>query len=406
MAHRSLLTPILIGLLAAAFVGWSQLTGFAWSDYDAEAASPLAALLSGQVATFFETAPAYGGSLLMRAPFAFATDVFGGDEQAVYVMMAVPCLLASVGLGVALLSLRRRAHPQARWGLLVVLLAAGNPVTLRALAIGHPEELIGAVCAAGAVLTASRDRPAATAVLLGIALANKAWAVVVVPVVFVAMHRHALRTVIWAGAIAAPFVLPFVLAGLGAPTGGIVAGAGQTGTIFQPWQVWWWLGDLDHVVRGLDGLVKPDYRYPPAWLGPLTHPLIAVIGIPLALIYRRRRGVGAAGDPLLLLALVLLLRCVLDPWNTSYYHLPFLFALLAWEAIAFSRPPVVSVVAVVLVWTTFEVVPAYAPPDVQAAFYLSWAMPTVAWLFGTALGLRLPVRSRVRPDATGAAAAA
>jgi hypothetical protein len=45
----------------------------------------------------------------------------------------------------------------------------------------------------------------------------------------------------------------------------------------------------------------------------------------------------------------LLARCVLDAANNSYYHLPFLIALAAWEALQRERPPVLSVGAAGLV---------------------------------------------------------
>ncbi len=50
--------------------------------------------------------------------------------------------------------------------------------------------------------------------------------------------------------------------------------------------------------------------------------------------YRRR-----PHDALLLLALVLVLRCVLDPWNISYYSLPCLFAIVSWEALSAQAAP-------------------------------------------------------------------
>ena len=42
-----------------------------------------------------------------------------------------------------------------------------------------------------------------------------------------------------------------------------------------------------------------------------------------------------------LLALVLLLRCLLDTWDIGYYMLPCLIAMLAWDALGKSlrRPP-------------------------------------------------------------------
>jgi len=49
--------------------------------------------------------------------------------MAIFRLVAVPGLLAGVVLGVTLWELRSRLLPGARWSLLVVLLAAGNPVT-------------------------------------------------------------------------------------------------------------------------------------------------------------------------------------------------------------------------------------------------------------------------------------
>jgi hypothetical protein len=60
----------------------------------------------------------------------------------------------------------------------------------------------------------------------------------------------------------------------------------------------------------------------------------------------RRRGT----DVLLLFALLCALRCLLDPWDNSYYPLPFLLALLTWEALRFTRPPLISLLATFAAW--------------------------------------------------------
>jgi hypothetical protein len=80
---------------------------------------------------------------------------------------------------------------------------------------------------------------------------------------------------------------------------------------------------------------------------------------------------------LLLLAFLMLLRCVLDPFDIGYYHLPFLLALLGWETLTSDRPPVLSLTAAVVVWFTFEQVPQHLPADGQALSYLAWAVPLV-----------------------------
>ena len=73
---------------------------------------------------------------------------------------------------------------------------------------------------------------------------------------------------------------------------------------------------------------------------------------------------------LVLLALLLLARCVLDPWNNVYYELPFLLALLAWEALCRpERPPVLALAATVATWATFQQAPLYLSPDLQSMLF-------------------------------------
>jgi len=174
--------------------------------------------------------------------------------------------------------------------------------------------------------------------------------------------------------------------------------------------VWWFFGHHGALVHGLFGTPKPGYRIGPAWAGAISHPLILATGLALtvALWLKRRRAartlamsgpivrsketILSGRDALLALALLLLLRCVLDTWDTVYYPLPFVFALLAWEARGpVNRLPVLALSTTVLVWIGFQWLPSHASPDVQAAFFLAWSLPLAA-----ALGLRLfwPNRSQ------------
>src|ERR1700704_2600229 len=111
----------LMALAGCAMLAWLGLYGFAWNDYDNEARAAFDALAQGHVEQFLRLAPAYGGSLVERAPFALIPGLWGGGELAVYRAVAVPCLLASALLGVWLVARMR---------------GAGRPVTHRALALG------------------------------------------------------------------------------------------------------------------------------------------------------------------------------------------------------------------------------------------------------------------------------
>lgn len=375
--NRALVAPSLVAAACAAALGAMGLVSPAFTDYELEVEPALHALRAGDLSTFLGLAPAYGGSLVLRAPFALLPSIWGGGDLALFRSMAVPCLAAGAVLGV-LLWARGRTLGRSRgtcWA--VLALAAANPLTLRALEIGHPEELLGAVLCVGAVIAAGARRPTLAAVLLGLAIANKPWALLAVIPVLAALQGQRVRTLGIAAATAAIVTLPVVLAGGALQEATAVAK--DTGAIFQPWQLWWFFGDSGHVVTGTLG-VKPDYRTPPAWLTAIGHPVVLLLPLAAsALLARCLRG-RPWHAALLLFALAMLLRCLLDPWNVSYYALPFLLALLAWELHARDGMPVMSLAATLLCWVTLVSLPRFAHPDVQAIAYLAWSAPLAALL--------------------------
>ena len=75
----------------SATMAWLGLYGFAWNDYDTEARPAFDALVHGHVLDFLRLAPAYGGSLVERAPFALVPHLWGGGQLAVYRIVALPC---------------------------------------------------------------------------------------------------------------------------------------------------------------------------------------------------------------------------------------------------------------------------------------------------------------------------
>src|SRR4051794_8176170 len=271
---RPLLPWILLALLGAAALAWLGLIGFVWSDYEVEAAPAFDALTHGYFALFLQLCPAYGGSLIMRAPFALAAHGLGGGEVAVFRAVAVPCLLAGSALGVVLASSLLARGAGRGTVAIVVALCACNPITLRALDIGHPEELLGAALSAGAVLAALRGRPTWAGLLLGLAVANKAWALLAVGPVLLALPERRLWTLTIAWGIALVFVVPVLLPS--PPAGQPGVHAAQTGVIFQPWQVWWFFGSAGEIVRGGDGVVKGGYCAGAGWGVAVAPPPVGV----------------------------------------------------------------------------------------------------------------------------------
>ncbi len=390
----------LAALAGCALLSWLGLKGFAWSDYETESRPAFEALVHGHLTTFLQLAPAYGGSLVERAPFALIPGLWGGGALAVYRAVAVPCLLAAALLGIYLVA---RMHSEGRplfARALALAVCVANPLTLRALELGHPEELLGACLCVAAVLLAASERPWWAGLALGLAVANKEWALLAAGPVLLTLPPGRRPALIGSSLAAAALVLaPLLLIGSGGFSSALRASATAPGALFHPWQVLWFLGHHATASPGASAALAHGYRLGPSWTGTISHPLILASGLvlPLALWLRERRprriDLRAA---LLLLALLMLLRCLLDTWDIAYYPLPFALALLAWEVRgAIARPPVLSAAATVLAYLSFIWLPNHVSADMQAAFFLAWSLP-----LALALAVRLFASSFAEPLAT------
>src|SRR5690349_15259577 len=188
---RRLLVPLAVLAVAVLSIR-AGLQMEAGLDYFADGSVAIDALVRGDLDAFFANQPLMGSfSLLVRAPFVW--PVFHGSLDAVYFAGALPCLLATVVLGLALARLvAERGQPAAVQGL-VAGLAVINPVTFRALHWGHPEELLAAALCVGAVLAALRERELLAGLLLGLAVATKQWALIaVLPTLLATSQRRVL----------------------------------------------------------------------------------------------------------------------------------------------------------------------------------------------------------------------
>jgi hypothetical protein len=377
-ARRSeLLVAALLGALALTLLAFSTLLTVAFTDYEQEALPSVTALVHGDIGGFLARLPAYGGSLILRAPAALVVHAAGGGELAVYRALAAPCLLAALIFGLVLFThLRGRRDGLAAWIALGVVVA--NPVIMPALDTGHPEELLGAVLCAGGVIAALRDRPLAAGVLLGLAGANKAWALLAVIPALIALRRGHLTLLLAAGAVCGAVLAPALLQGAHTAAGAQTATDG-TGAIFQPWQWTWFAGHHGGVVRGVYG-AKPGFRTGPSWSAMLGH--LPVVALPLLLALGAWARRTRREDALLVLAVCFLVRCVVDPWDTAYYHLPFLMALAGHEVLCRHRLPAGTLLATCAVYGSTVLARDHLSPDAQALAYLAWSVPAMALLLG------------------------
>lgn len=318
--------PLLFGIGIALFLLYLVTFAInvrAENDWYTEAWPSYELLIHGHVLSFLRDSPAYVGSLIMRAPFALLAGAFGASARTGYIFTALPCLLAP-GLFAGYVAANRPQRSQgapasrSRISIRPVDLFMATPSAIVCVSDGHPEDALGAVLCILAVLLAYRGSGRTAGFLLGVALINKSWAVVVVPFLFAVMpadRRLAgfITMVVTAGTVLIP-----VTAIRATSSGGAGNALGdQTGTIFLIPQLLWWFPRNSWIVREAHVLlVALD------WL---------VAGVWWWLRVRRRRKPPSLDRVLLALALLFFLRAAVDPWDNIYYLAPFMLAVMTYE---------------------------------------------------------------------------
>ncbi len=368
--------PLALLLLAATAL--LTLADTATGDYGIELRPTVDLLLAGHVQDFFAAAPIYGPSVLPRIPFVLAADQLGSGWVGVYLAGALACMFAVTGLAYVLdgrLAALGRARSIRVAVILTCLLA---PVLTRAAPMGHPEEaLAGALCAL-AVLAALSGHSGWAGVALGGAVAAKPWAVVAILPALLAAEGGRVRLLLTAAATTAGAELPFLLAQPAGTAGGTSAvRLSSAPHYFHPTQLFWPLREV--IVDPVTGAT--GYRGP-ALIHQYSHPLIVLLALPLSALFalRLRSRRVERRDALALLALLLFGRSLLDPWNTIYYVLPSILALVSWEALAHDGLPVGAMAISGLTYISFVVLAGRVGADALAAAYLAWALPAFALL--------------------------
>lgn len=336
---RWLLT-IAAGVLASLWIAHGS--SARW-DYHYDAGPPIDALIHGRIHAFLAARPAMGPlSLLYRAPFAALGQALGtGGPRHLYLddyrFGVFACLMAGLAFGLALgLTLERRGRSRLVCAA-ATLLCVVNPVSLRSIHFGHPEEILGSALLAGAMLAAVLRRPWVASVLLAAAVLNKQWAIIGAPAVIAALvmgvgWRRLRGPAIAFLAAAVAVTVPLLAAGAHTFVDMTKQMADLRKTFTFPASIWY--GFMPDLPPAKAAVSKVGLHDIPDWLGLVARPLILLMGVtvPLAFARRLRQDVLLRAFPLL--ALVMLLRCMLDPEDNSWYHVPFLFALVAADGLS------------------------------------------------------------------------
>jgi hypothetical protein len=378
-----------LAVLTLACAGYSAFTSPLGGDYPGPAckgcdyAGPaIDALADGRIGDFFATQPPMGSlTLVLRAPVVAAAQALGAGELLKYQLGSLACLLFAAAL-IWLLVRLMRPGTRREWLLVaafVVIVLAG-PLTAKALFWGHPEEPVGALLCVAAVVLAGRGRGLAAGLALGLALATKQWAILaIIPALHVAQGQRK-RLLIAAAATALVFRLPmlagdpgrFIGQNLGAGTGG------QHGAYVgvTPTNVWfaYGLNDGESLSGGGNTYVIDSS------IAALSHPLVLLFGIGLPLLLWRLKRQASAQDALLVLALVFLLRCLLDPLSASYHHVPFFVTIAAYEALRRRGLPIISACSALTLWVLARWIAPSGDAVTMNRVYLAWALPVALYM--------------------------
>jgi hypothetical protein len=314
-------------------------------------------------------------SLYLRIPFAGLAVAIGDGAFGIYRWGALPCLLSLAWVAVWLARVGGRRGTSRIGQLLIVAVCLFSPLIGDALYYGHPEEILTASLVCGALLAAVEQRVLLTALLIGLAIASKQWALVALVPTLLILKRERIRAAIVATSAAGLLTLPMAV---GDPSAfhhawAYISKAQPVVTLFN------WLFPFSPAGAGrITDVTGESHPFIGHLVWPiesaLAHPLIVILGIVVPLLIWR--GVeGVATRPLLLsAALVLLLRCVLDPETAAYYHLPLLLVLFSLDATAGSRLPLAGLGGAAASFVVLDRFPSYLGPSVANLAYIVASM--------------------------------
>jgi hypothetical protein len=385
-ARRFAIVATLGVLVAAGLVAAHTQMGFDYlrAGRGLDAAGPqIDALIHLDFGRFFDEQSFLGPvSLFVRAPFAALSLIDHGDLLAQYRLGSFICLVALGLIGVIVGAIAvRRGQPWWHGAVLVAVLLFAGPVN-HSLLGGHPEDELVTALVLGATLAAAFDRKGLAIVLLGLAIGSKPWAVIAIGPVAIASSDW-LRVGALGTLLGVLLVLPMPIANTSA-----FRDAAHGANIIDEhhlYSVWWPIARTETTSPSGRTIVV---RRLPHWIDRGARPAVPVIALLLTFLVARRVRRPPLETVLVLLALVFLLRCLLDPGDIQYYHVPFMAALGCWEVLGRRRPPLLALGVGIVLSNRF--IGQLAPDNgLINLVYLLWSVPLAAYLGWTLRRLTL-----------------
>lgn len=336
-------------------------------------------------------------SLLLRAPF----DRLAGnaDIRVVYLLTSLPCIVA-FAFAVRWLKRLVEQRQTPAVALMIAVLVGLNTAAIRTIHWGHPEDLLTVALLLSAALAATRLHWSVTAVLMGLALASKQWALLAFLPIALSLPAKRVQFIAVAVLLAGLITLPFALE---APSRFKDIALATTNT-----EAFWHKNDADgkvsHVTpaNAIWPFAERRYEYRAGlWVHSavvsnpvvrVTHILVGLLVLPLSLLGWRARRRAGPEHWLLVLATIFLFRNILDPVNFDYYQLAGLAFLGAWEGLARPGFPALTTLAaagVAITWAAHERTFAalYQHSLWMNVTYLLWMLPLLFLLLRRQLSL-------------------
>lgn len=372
--------------LITAVSAWLSLQIGSMGDWRGDTWPAVHQLAHGDIAGYLSAKAMMGPfATLVQAPFV---AISGASGLEAYRWAAFPCLLAAGLLGIELSKAAKRRGQGTFAQVVLPALCLLNPLTFEALELGHPEEILTAALAVWAVLAAVENQPRRTALLLGLAVASKQWAVIAVLPALMALPGRRVKVGFGAAGVVALLFLPTVIAAPGSFFG-VQGEAAHTDRAVSPWSVWYPVASERTETYSVGGerLVAHLHDAPPL-VGSLSHPLIVLLAmaLPVVLALRRGRFQLLGSEAMALLALLALLRCVLDPVDNLYYQAPILLAAVGWDALSSRGSPYRSLAATGAALLLWRLAHHPVQPAQLNAVYLLLAAGGMAAIASSVLG--------------------
>lgn len=314
---RAAAMVLTLAAIAALSVAWGM-PEKGTAEYAVDGQPAVEAVANGDLGQAVSGAQMGPISVLLRAPIRVL--IGSGNERLEYAVGA--WLLVFVALLLIAVAISRcGAQPFANRHVIAAAgIAALNPLSISALSIGHPEELMtGALCVTAVAMAATDGIGFKAFGVLLLALATKQWALIAIGP-FVAASACRGRDVLSLAGLGALVVAGLTLLspdGLNRQLQMI-----HSSDFLMPYNVWWLI--VPSSGQGLDASSTGEVVN---WIG---HPLTVLIPLAVSCVWMLvNRGQRASlSQSMWLLAGAVMIRGLFDPWNGLYYEAP-LFAALA-----------------------------------------------------------------------------